>query len=330
MWHFGHRRGKPCSILWGSQLRLAGRSQEQAYIGGAFLSRLGLKNEILAALVVVLVAGSLGVGYLGGTYGRQNTTTTVSTTSTLFVPTTLTSTTTLPTTSTETVTYSTTITSTRYLVLNPKNESTSTLSANGIQLTLSLNATELGVGQRLQVAMSLRNTLAKSVSLQPTDDFRFYGLYVPFWGACTLNYPVEMVILKGTYNLLGLLTYGYTRGPTDPIPMCMEGTLVNQFTFLLQSDQGNLSGVYDVTNTNTNTGPYPMVVDLSTGGYWNMSNIALGPNTTFVFPVSTPLETFGGGPLNQPPSVPFTPGNYTVAVSDEWGQYAILHFAVVG
>jgi len=287
-----------------------------------------MRDVAVIALLLVLVIVSAAAGYYVGNSSKQVVTTT--TTSTQILSTTVRSTATLPITITETSGQPTTVTTTDYFVLNPKNESTSNLLPDGIMLTLSLNATKLVVGEKQQVTMSLRNTLGTSNSLQPMNDFRFYGLYVPFWGECTFIYPVEMVILKGNLNLIGLETYGYTEGPTDPDLGCMEGTTVNQFTFFPQSDQGNISGVYDVTDAELTTGPYQMAVDFATGGYWNMSNIALGPDTTYVFPVITPSNPliFGRGPLIQPPSVPFSPGNYTVAVSDEWMQYAILHFTV--
>lgn len=142
-----------------------------------------MKQEILAVVIVVVIVGSLGVGFLAGGQMNVRTTTSTSTaTSTQTLSTTVPTTVTSRITTTETSVYPTTIITTDYYLLNPKNESASSSLVNGTLLTLYLNATELGVSQKLQVSMSLRNTLTTSVSLQPTDNFRFYGLYVPFWG----------------------------------------------------------------------------------------------------------------------------------------------------
>ena len=43
------------------------------YIGDAFFSRLGLKNEVIAVILVLLVVGSLGVGYFVGTLASTTT-----------------------------------------------------------------------------------------------------------------------------------------------------------------------------------------------------------------------------------------------------------------
>ena len=67
-----------------------GCSPEQAYIGGPFLSRLRLENEILAVILVILVTGSLGVGYFaGGQLNVRTTTSTITSSQTIVVTTTV-------------------------------------------------------------------------------------------------------------------------------------------------------------------------------------------------------------------------------------------------
>jgi len=285
-----------------------------------------MRDEAVIALLLVLVIASAGGGYYVGNSSRQ----TVTTTSTQIISTTVLSTATLPIATTETSFQPTTVTSTDYLVLNPINESASTLAPDGIRLTLSVNASELEVGQKLQVSMSLKNTLTTSDTLQNTQSkWPFHGVYVSLWPECDTTQPAQMVILKGTYDLKGLQSNPYTSVSTDPLGWCTFYTVVTQFTFLPNSDDGATNGTfYSSSISHSNEGPFSEAVNFTTTGYWNMTSIAEGPVPTYVWPVNTPMEYYGGG-LSQPASVPFMVGNYTLAVSDEWGQYAILHFEVL-
>jgi len=63
-----------------------------------------------------------------------------------------------------------------------------------------------------------------------------------------------------------------------------------------------------------------MWLNFTTNGYWDLANQSqLNPPVLGMqIPPRPPIPT------------PFVPGAYTLAVSDEWGQAAVLHFTVKG
>jgi hypothetical protein len=63
-----------------------------------------------------------------------------------------------------------------------------------------------------------------------------------------------------------------------------------------------------------------MAASLTTAGYWNLLNLSKELN----------IPVIGEPQYSQNLAyTPFVPGNYTVAVGDEWGQAVILHVTVV-
>jgi hypothetical protein len=188
-------------------------------------------------------------------------------------------------------------------------------SPDGLQLAVSSNASELQVGQRLNVSLSIVNTLPKVNIVKPSHDWLFQGVPVALWPPCYFGLPAEAAVLQGNYNAQDIeraanVTFSY---------ICMEGVNVDHVIFQPNSDQVNLTGLYDVTSENQTLGPFHMSLSFVTGGYWNLQNLSSELNIPILG------EQY---PPRPPAYIPFTPGEYTVAVADEWGQVALLHFSV--
>ena len=187
--------------------------------------------------------------------------------------------------------------------------------SDGLQLTVTSNATEITVGQTLNVSLSIVNTLSRVNAVEPSNDWLIHGVPVALWPPCYFGLPAEAAVLQGSYDLQGIgsaanVTFSY---------MCMEGVNVDHVTFQPNSDQVTLTGLYDVTDENESLGPFHLSLSFTTGGYWNLQNLSTELNIPILG------EQY---PPRPPAYVPFTPGEYTVAIADEWGQVALLHFTV--
>ena len=198
----------------------------------------------------------------------------------------------------------------------PSSTSTATVtSIDGLQLTISSNASELAVGRHLNVSLSIVNTLSTVNIVKPSNDWLMHGVPVALWPPCYFGLPAQVAVLQGNYNAQDLLaatnvTFNY---------MCMEAVSVDHVVFQPNSDQVNLTGLYDVDQSNQTLGPFHMSLSFTTGGYWNLQNLSSELN----------IPILGEGyPKDNPVYTPFVPGVYTVAVADEWGQVAIRHVTV--
>jgi hypothetical protein len=187
-------------------------------------------------------------------------------------------------------------------------------SGNGLQLRLTDNATTLVVGQRLEINVSIFNSLPSVNRVVTSDNWPFRGVPVALWPPCYYTMPVVAVVLLGNYDLQSLPT---VANVTFPI-RCMEGVTVDHAILQPNSSQANLTGIYNISNTNQTLGPFRLSASFTTTGYWDL----LGNS-----------RQLNPGILNEDPPRPptvtaFIPGVYTVAVADEWGQAVILHVFV--
>jgi len=193
---------------------------------------------------------------------------------------------------------------------------TSVYSSNGLRLTLSTNSTELVVGQGLNVTLSIDNTLGSVNSVKPSNDWLMHGVPVALWPPCYFGLPAEAAVLQGNFSAGDIssaanVTFSY---------MCMEGVNVDHAVFQPNSDQVNLTGLYDVTSANQTLGPFHLSLSFTIRGSWNLQNLSHQLNIPILG------EQY---PPRPPASIPFSPGVYTVAVGDEWGQVALIHITVV-
>ena len=134
----------------------------------------------------------------------------------------------------------------------------SPVSSQGLRLDLAYNTTILDPGQRLNVIVSLFNTLPSVNTVATSDDWLFQGVPLALWPPCYYNVPVQAVVLKGNYSLQDLRT---VANVTFSI-RCMESESIDQAIFQPRSSQANLTGVYDISKTNGTLGPFQTVGQL--------------------------------------------------------------------
>jgi hypothetical protein len=245
--------------------------------------RKGIGTTIIVVIVViVLVTGTIGLAMFASQEGKFTSQSTTSTTS--------------PTSSIA------------------RQATNSTTSAQGLQLTESVNASTITVGQSLNVSLSILNTLPSVSNVLPSSDWRFQGVPVDLWPTCYFGLPAEAVVLDGNYSLQELpsvanVTFSY---------ICMEDVSVNHVIFQPSSDQVNINGVYSEGGNET-LGPFQLALNFTDAGYWNLTSLAAEVNTPIIGQSQTPPPAY----------TTFSPGVYTVAVDDEWGQAVVVHVTVL-
>jgi hypothetical protein len=193
--------------------------------------------------------------------------------------------------------------------------SASTVASNGLQLSVAINATQITMGHTLQINVSLFNTLAKTNSVPTSNDWLFEGVpvaLIPLCGHDTT--PVQVVVLKGSHNLQDLPRIANATSGG----VCLTWIDLDHLIFQPSSSEANVTGMYMSVRNDTH-GPYHLSLDFTTSGYWDLHNISKEPNPPVI----------GAQQFTIPPNtLAFVPGAYTIAVADEWGQAAILHFEV--
>lgn len=223
-------------------------------------------------------------------------------------------------------------------------EGTSSAGSNGLQLSASLNASQLSPGQNLQVNVSVFNTLSTASNvtvsegwpftvnnLTAPDIWPFQGIPLELWPSCfetTINTNAsalaQAVVLKGYYTIANISSVADHHFAILP---CTEGMWVDDIVFQPGSSEANytgdnlfLSGAYGHNNT---IGTYYVGNTFTTNGYWDVRNITNISDQGNIF-----LAYGGQRTPSSPTATPFTPGVYTVGVEDVWGQAVILHFEV--
>jgi len=177
--------------------------------------------------------------------------------------------------------------------------STGALSpGNGVELSLTVNSTDISAGHGVAVTVDELNTITTLNNVSASGDWPVGNLAV---GPCgPLNYPFGVTVLSGNYDLANVSSVNalqlYQPG-TYNCPMILAG--IGSFVFLASSDNATIFGSCKV------------------GGGACLSERV---DTTVVFD-----GYWSGNAFTRFPS-----GIYTVVAGDEWGGIAILHFAVTG
>src|SRR5580704_7452861 len=127
----------------------------------------------------------------------------------------------------------------------------SALGSDGLQLSVSLNASRLAPGQALQVNVSIFNTFSTTNGLPVSDGFPFQGIPLAVWPDCdnmllgsssvgfNASAPAEAVVLKGDYGIANLTSAADIH---FPVVACTVGLWVDHVTFGPHSAQANLTG----------------------------------------------------------------------------------------
>jgi len=169
--------------------------------------------------------------------------------------------------------------------------STSAGAPNGLELRLSVNATDLAPGGRLQVSVSEFNTEASANNVSAANLWGLSGLSV---GECgTSTYPFGAAVLRGWYDLGNVSQAEPLRVyPVVPCPLFIR--LVTGYLFEPSSDSATILPA-------SGAAPTPISANITVSGEYSGSSLT-----------------------------PLAPGHYTVAAGDEWGTVALLHFSVGG
>jgi hypothetical protein len=260
-----------------------------------------MRQEVLAAIVALLVVGSLGAGYEAGV--GQRTTKTVTT----VITTAITTTTTVTVGRTTVWLSNTTVTATSPLPNTP----------SGLSLRIVVNGTTIGVGEALAITAIVFNPLPQNDNLSTSTDWPFHGLFMynQNWPPCGYYPPFEVTVLAGNYSVSQLRSTG-----TEAVlgAACMESTTYTGFNFLTESNMVNVTGMYSEAAGPEVFGPVNASVTVTTNGYWdNSSSIAYPP-------------AYGSSEYDFVAAQhSFVPGVYTIAVGDEWGELVVIHLTVV-
>jgi hypothetical protein len=211
-------------------------------------------------------------------------------------------------------------------------------SNSGLLLRVSVNSTNLRVGQELDVKVSLFNALPSqneiSIPRTPSSGgFEIQGYPIAMWGGCLFPEPIEFMIVKGQYSV-GQLEDLSINSSSPPI-ICMEGGAVRTVVFQANSDVADLLGSFCTAECYPNE-VYSVHLEsnFTVNGYWGypLNSSEAQDIYTPYGGCTTPSGNCGlafsypeVGPIAQ--SV-FSPGEYTLLVEDVWGQVQLLYFTV--
>jgi|GEM_PF-3528954 len=212
----------------------------------------------------------------------------------------------------------------------------STVASNGLRLSTSINATDIMVGQNLNISISLFNTRPTANALEqgsPPGNWTFHGVPVATWPECSLvphqvffgwQFPIEVLVIDGNYTVQQLSSLANASLPANPCSAGVNTVAIPTYTFEPNSDIVNITYFADGGVGLQPVGLFPSASHFTLGGYWNVTSLAEQANGSYV---SEPALCQLCG---VPSSTPFAPGVYTVGVVDEWGQCDVLHFQVRG
>jgi hypothetical protein len=203
-------------------------------------------------------------------------------------------------------------------------------------LSTAINATDIMVGQNLNISISLFNTRPTAIALEqgvPPGNWTFYGVPVATWPECSLlpqgvffgwRFPIEILVLNGNYTTQQLSSLANASLPANPCSAGVNTVAIPTYTFEPNNDIINITYFADGGAGLQPVGLFRSAAHLTLGGYWNLASLVEQANGSYI---SEPALCQLCG---VPSSTPFTPGVYTVGVVDEWGQYDVLHFQVSG
>jgi len=289
------------------------------------LSTHGMRTEVLAVVLALMLLGGLGAGYLvGGSSLRTVTSVSVETT---------------------TMTVTSTTTSTLATTVGPNPETfASPVSGQGLELLITLNATRIQQHGTLNAKITLQNVLSRNVSLTP--DYSS-NTDIPNWNQysllCGFNTPglLGFALFMGHYTQANLSLAGDPLTLVPPVALpCAAQMLPAEVVLLPHGDNAvysyNVSG--QLLTPGWPMGHSPLEMNATTDecaatssggtecgsiypglfGYWEPSGAYLN--------FSSP--GFGNAMLASPYFHYFPPGPYTLVSEDLWDQTVYAYFQV--
>jgi hypothetical protein len=239
-------------------------------------------------------------------------------------------------TSTSTATGSSTIQSTT------KSSSTSaqTISTvspeNGLVLSAAVSPQSPKAGQNLSIEIALSNGRSTPVNVSVSNDWTVNGFPVAMWGECDGLEPIEFMVVRGNYSLAQLSSASANSSVYDAARYpfgCAEGGSESYLEFQPDSSVANATGTFCGGTCSPSSHTWNLTSIFSVSGYWaypinsSEADDSLTPPSPECMSSGIP-DCIG---FNYPEAGPyaqhvFTPGLYTLAVADEWGQAVVLHF----
>lgn len=246
------------------------------------------------------------------------------------------STTTVPpaesTTFTSTETIVSTVTVQSFPVLSASNA-----SSNGLQLQVAMNSSSIGPHGEVTVRMELFNTLDRNVSLTvPTDDNITTWDESDFFCGENPSYSlVGFAVFSGHFTAENISEAGAPLQVAAPLEVpCPYRLPVSGATFLPESDRTVSSGY----NGQTQEASFAVTAEVNaTTGYCTTS-VSSSETVTSCSTTSGLLGYWSSGAANANAGnltlaskgfVYFPLGEYTIVVTDDWGQYVYATFDVV-
>jgi hypothetical protein len=171
--------------------------------------------------------------------------------------------------------------------------------ASGLELSLTLNVTDLSSGHGVAATIDEANTGTAPANVSASADWPIQGLAI---GPCgSLNYPVGLAVLRGNYdaaNVSSANALQIYRPGISACPMILAD--IGSFEFQGSSDNATIFGGCQPADGG---GCLSEIINstVSFNCYWNGSVLTSFPS-----------------------------GVYTVVAGDEWGGIAVLHFIVTG
>lgn len=277
-----------------------------------------MRQEVLAAVIIVVIVSGMGAEYFAGTRGSSESDT-----------------------SATSVAYSTTLSAP---TVSSTSQSNSTAPA-GLELKATISPSTLNVSQlpevrvELLITISLYNSLPGDLVLTTgssaaeaavPNDFGVTGFPVAMWGACLSQEPVEFMVVKGNFSL-SQLREASVNASTAGIT-CEEGGSVSSIEFQPNSSIANTSGVFCVESCSYESfGSYKLSTNFTINGYWAYPLNSSEASDVFTTPQGPicepgPCLTYAYPEVGPTAQHIFTAGWYTLVVSDAWGQTDVLRF----
>ncbi len=220
-------------------------------------------------------------------------------------------------------------------------DSVSATSPNGLRLTLSLPASSIFAGQKLNVSIGLFNALSTPLDVlagnprgvPQAPNWTLEGFPLEIWPACYSTMPIVFAVMSGNYTIgqIRAMNGNWTTGG-EQATGCTAAGLVYNAVFEPHSDRANLNGTWISGSIapDQSLGSYSLESNFTIGGYWSYPLTVSSSTQDMLTPVNGSYayfypETTGPGGYS-----PFTSGVYTLAVDDEWGQIVEMHFTVNG
>ena len=178
--------------------------------------------------------------------------------------------------------------------------SVSSLSINGLSLSLVIDAIIYRPGEEVTITIDEKNTLSTQNNVPTADKWSMSGLSVNPCG--TDAFPLGIAIFQGNYTVKNI-SNATPLNIYDPIEtwICSPRPAIKEYDFLPSNDS-----VTQIIDGEPNSQNFAMKQSVSASSYWTVTNQNL-----------TQYELHN-----------FEPGVYTVVGGDEWDNMVILHFTV--